>query len=453
MRTTRTTAVSFIKTDLAQGIAEQLRAGKHVLLLDVDINAPLFGEKVSIAEQVKAALGGRAELMANITNLDHHSGGSKSTATEEVFANLDKIRSLGGEVSVVIHHGDTDSILSSYVANNADRTYSQEERSLLIAAARAGDHSEGDFVAANDKLTPGVRLNFAIDMLCLTSRLELRRVYGTEDQKIEEGMQNMYSLIDWVLANARFVHSPDMSKLVEENPFRFSHRLVSEAAQGKNVFGISIDRSVEGLPIVTVNLSTPGYDDFHPISPFKTSLQPAIIILVRNGKMVGVGRNNDFADWLSLTDTEKVKGFYSRTDMRLKGGPHAGGANVARTPEGFATLPTPEEGLRLAQEFLKETAASRKPAPMLTAQTLQGPTTDQIKTRAEELIDNIAIFPKSFERAQRLGGLIHDLKEYASDPEQNKDIINEYYPGFTKGHFETLIGILQAELTRIEANH
>ncbi len=356
----RNTTVTFVRADLAKGIAEQLLAGKNVLLLDVDIKAPLFGEKISVAEQVREALGARTALIDNIVNLDHHAAGCNSTATEEVFSNLAMIRGMEGDVAVVINHGDTDSLISSFVANNADRIFSAAERSLLIAAARAGDHGEGDPFLATDRLAPGVRLNFAMETLCVRGKLELRRVWGTDENLIGSGVERTYALLDRVLADSRAVHSTEVSLLIDEHPFRMSYRVIDEAAQGREVPGISIDRSIEGYPIVAVNLSTPGLNDFDPVPAYKTTLRPAILLMVRNDRLVGIGRSNEHKDWLDLSgSTNGIVGFYDRVGLRIKGGAHAGGANVARTPEGFASLPTPEEGLVISRQFLADSLSKR----------------------------------------------------------------------------------------------
>ncbi len=352
---TRNLQMSFARSDvLATSIAQALRNGQRVVLLDVDYRAPLFGQEKSIEECVRDELGAaHAHLASEIINLDHHTKElSDKTATEIVFENIDKIRSLEGNITILINHGDTDSVISSFVANNIERIYSAEQRQLLIKAARAGDHSEGNFLAEMKDLTPVVRLNLALDQICEEVGLFLRQVWRTEKRDIKQGMQRLYNLVERALASQQSLYTTETEAIIEKNPVRKSYQVVEDVSKGKDIAGVSIDKSVEGYPIVTVDVTTPGLDNFNPIPAYQASSHPAIMLIVRNGRVVGVGRNNKYSKWLNLMGSDRVESLYTRTAMRLKGGAHAGGANVAR--DAFETLPSPEEALSIAQQFIRE---------------------------------------------------------------------------------------------------
>lgn len=354
---TRNLSVSFARSEyLAQSIARSLKAGEKVVLLDVDYHSPLFGQQKTIEQSVTEellTLGVRPELASEVINLDHHNKelGDK-TSTELVFDNLDQLRNLEGEVTIFINHGDTDSLVASHVANNLDRKFSLEEKKLLVAAARAGDHSEGDFLAPLDSLLPAARLNLALDGIAKEARLEYRNVSRTEEKMILSGIQNAYQLIEACLQDSRRLYGTEVERLVKNDTGRVSYSLVRDALLGKEIPGITIDNAIEGYPIVIVEVTAPGLQDFNPIPAYQAIPNPALILIARNGRIVGVGRNNTFSPWLNLMGNDNVQSFYERTGLRIKGGAHAGGPNVPR--EAFDTLPSIPEGMQLAEQFLKD---------------------------------------------------------------------------------------------------
>jgi|GEM_PF-6313840 hypothetical protein len=358
----RRSSVVFARPEqLAKTIAEALQSGKTVVV-DVDYQSKLFGDELTLREKVEQELGGESHLADNVINLDHHREYQESTATERVFDQLQILRNLEDTVSVITHHGDTDSVLSTYIAGHADRIFSAEEKSLLIAAARAGDHSEGDFLCPTVELAPSIRLNLAIDQLCFENKLPLNKVWGASDEQIRAGFSAAYTLVEQALASVKSLYSPEVERLIAANAIRSSYFQMRAAIAGDDSIPIRLAQvAPEGQPesylVALVDASAPGYDNFNPITAYLADPKLTIILFQRGGRVVGIGRNEAFKNWLSLTGSDRVQGFYVRTGGRYKGGAFAGGANVAR--DKFETLLSPEEGLEIARQFLLESLVNR----------------------------------------------------------------------------------------------
>lgn len=347
---------------LVGAIAENLSAGNTVILTDVNYEQPLYGENESIRANVAAKVGD--ELAGKVINLDHHSAErAKSTATEIVLENLDRILAIDGKVVAITNHGDTDSLLSLFLIEQIHNRLNDDTRQLFVQAARAGDHGEGDFTVAFEDMPPALRLSLAIEAICAEDNLfpiKLWRIKDADlDTAIAEAMDRALNLIGTARSSIAFLGTRYVADLVEQNPTRMSYNLVNDAANGRDVEGVTIYR--EGLnpsfslSIVVVDVSVPGRDDFNPLPAYQTPLKPAVILIKRNGRIVGIGRNNADADWLNLAGKEGRTSIYERFGMRLKGGAHAGGANVAR--DAFNTLPDEDEAVGIVKKFMIDSTA------------------------------------------------------------------------------------------------
>lgn len=338
---------------LVGAIAENLSAGNTVILTDVNYEQPLYGEKESIRANVAAKVGD--ELAGKVINLDHHSAEkAKSTATEIVLENLDRIRAIDGKVVAITNHGDTDSLLSLFLIEQIHSELGDDTRQLFAQAARAGDHGEGDFTAAFEDMPPALRLSLAIEAICAEDNLFPIKLWRIKDDVLDTAIakatDRALDLIGRARSSIAFLGLREVADLVEKNPTRMSYNLVNDAANGRDVEGVTIHRDDLIPPIVVVDVSVPGRDDFNPLPAYQTALKPAVILIKRNGRIVGIGRNNADADWLNLAGKEGRTSIYERFGMRLKGGAHAGGANVAR--DAFNTLPDEKDAVWIVRQFI-----------------------------------------------------------------------------------------------------
>lgn len=450
---TRSLSVCLARSDLLVGtIAQHLKGGRTVVLLDVNYRMPLYGQTQSIEALVAAQVG--ASLASQVINLDHHSQElGKLTATEIVFQKLDELRSLGGKIVAVINHGDTDSVSASYIVNNLDHVFAEDEKALLIAAARAGDHSEGDYTLPLRKLPPFMRLCLALDAICsIENQLNLVKLWRIKpeelDQEISRGMGKAYALIRSALAGKQALYLPETEALVKRNPTRASYLLVADTAK-KRIPGVEVHRTLRDYPIVVVDVSLAGRDDFNPLPAYQTPLKPAVILIKRNRKIVGFGRNNDHAAWLDLTGGDRLDSFYSRLDNKYKGGAHAGGAN-APLEELYEDSAVVMVATRYIEESLRAYTIEKQIVEKLQQ---KGADQNMIKEMTAKIRNWLDM--DSHGSGMRLSDVVPLLVAWANgnfEYRADEGMLPQYYLGWQQQDFKITLEVLKEMLGK-EADH